>query len=336
MSNYGLLLRNSGGQTIFHSDLADGGGLYIGHFDVLASGGAVVVNYPAAQGRTLLCSPVGTSASFGGNPANNMSLPNCVVDYAQGYPRVTATPGGNGARCYVFADGAGGGVPGSWGLEIRNPASKLVISENFSGMHYVGNATFQEGRRWRITANTDSAILPFVVSTGYSCIECMYPVGGGTWDIFVKSGAVPSRVLVFQILGNIASGEAWSLQIRRADGSVAFDAARKPMFLRGLHDLTPYGNSGAIISKAVPSLTTPAVFCASSGVVRNWTYGNTQDVYNESILGARVVGTSLGFAYLSTYNFIQNHDYVADLAAPETLEDAISNGFAAVIDSAIY
>lgn len=336
MSNYGLLLRNSSGQVIFNSDLADGGGLYFGHFDVGATGSSVAVSYPAAQGRTLLCSPVSTSSVLGGNPANNMSLPNCVVDYAQGYPRVTATLGGTSARCYVFADGAGGGVPGSWGLEIRNPSSKLVVSENFSGMHYVGNAVFQEGRRWRITASTSTAILPFVVSTGYSCIECMLPVGGGEWDIFVRAGTTPTRVLVFQVLGNVSAGEAWSLQIRRNDGSVAFDASRKPLFLRGLHDLTPYGNSGSIISKAVPNLTTPAVFCASSGVIRNWTFGNTQDVYNESILGARVLGTSLDFAYLSTYNSVRTHAPLAELPAPETLEDAITNGFAAVIDAAIY
>lgn len=100
--SYGIEVYNSVGTKIWGVD-APGGGLLLGVFAVPATGGNVVVPYSGAVGRTVVCTAVGTSATYGGNPANNISLPMCTIDYSLGFPRVTAVPAGRAATVYVFA-----------------------------------------------------------------------------------------------------------------------------------------------------------------------------------------------------------------------------------------
>lgn len=98
--SYGIEIRNAANAVVFKMDAE--GGLFLGTFDVPATGSNVVANYSTAAGRTAIATPVGQTASYGGNPATDMSLPQIVIDITQGFPRVTATPMGRAATVYVF------------------------------------------------------------------------------------------------------------------------------------------------------------------------------------------------------------------------------------------
>lgn len=230
----------------------------------------------------------------------------------------------------------------SYGIEITSASGgKLLINEDYSAYHYIGDASLVTGRQWRITTGyAGRSVIPFVVtSTGtYATVEAIVEIGSGTWDIYIKAGnqANITRVLCFSTLPSMGPAEGYGVMVLRADGATAFDSTRKPLYLRGVHDLTAYANSGSITSMTVPSLTTPAVFCACSGAYRVFTYGHTEDTYSEQVLAARVNGTSLEYQYLATYFTATSHTYVADLLAPDIYEDFIVNALVTVIDASIY
>jgi hypothetical protein len=98
--SYGLELFNSVGQKIFGMDSE--GGLFLGLFGVAGSGANVVLTFPAQAGRTLMVAPVSQNPALPNNPNLSMSLALCTVDYALGYPRVTAVPAGRSCFIYVF------------------------------------------------------------------------------------------------------------------------------------------------------------------------------------------------------------------------------------------
>lgn len=230
----------------------------------------------------------------------------------------------------------------SFGIEIYNPGSgKLIVSESYSAYHFMGNATLQSGRQWRInTGVTGRKPIAFVVSgTAYATVEAIFESSTGVWDIYVKASnqASVTRVLVFQTLPSMASAEPWGIQVRRADESIAFDSTRGPLYIRAVHDLSGFYNSFGLGTLTIPSLTTPAIFCASAGVVRAMSYSPPQDVYTEDVLAARVSGTTLQYQFVNVHVDITiNAPVSPDLASVDTLEDFVSNAVVTVIDAAIY
>lgn len=99
--SYGIELYNQAGARVF--DMATRGCLLVEQFAVPASGGAVVRTYSALAGRTLSVGPVRQSPTYGGNQAQDIGLASCAIDYALGYPRITASPGGQATTVTVFA-----------------------------------------------------------------------------------------------------------------------------------------------------------------------------------------------------------------------------------------
>jgi lysophospholipase L1-like esterase len=246
----------------------------------------------------------------------------------------------------------------SYGIQVFNPAgvvpggtaAKLIIDENYSAYHYLGDATYIGTRQWRITNGfLDRYPIPFVVTIdgAYSTVEAVVQradLAAGTWDIYVRSSlgdSKVSRVLLFSTLPaqiGAAPGETYGMRILRADSSVAFDSTRKPMFLRVVQDMSGFDTtaSATSFSLTIPSLETPAVFSASTGVLRNIEYEGFQDVYREKLLVTRVSGTTLQHALTIVNATVVRTRTEELIQAPDVQEDIVLNSVVAVIDAAKY
>ena len=99
---YGIECYSPSGAIIF-SLAAEGGGLFLGTFDVPATGSNVTQTYTIGTGKTVIFAPVGTSAvRTSVNTAVNLSLASCTVSYSGGVATLTAVPQGRASRIYVF------------------------------------------------------------------------------------------------------------------------------------------------------------------------------------------------------------------------------------------